>query len=150
MFARTYTKIIQSTQKRFRTCSNILWTFLIFFLKIWLCDIKWDWMMPHDVFFLKSMKKYLCLKQDDGVDTKFSFLQIQFSCNPSWILCISDVVCYPFIAFSLKNWIFYVPCYSCFVTWYSLVTIILGWWCPVQPGQKHLFFELHLTALWLF
>ena len=31
------------------------------FLKIWRCDIKWDWMMPHDVFFLKSIKN--CLLQ---------------------------------------------------------------------------------------
>ena len=45
-----------------RTCSNRLWTFpIVFFfsLKIWLCDAKWDWVMPHDIYFLKLIKKLL-------------------------------------------------------------------------------------------
>ena len=62
LFAITYSKIIQKTQKWVLTCSNILWTFPISLsLKIWLCNVKWDWLMPHDVFFLKSMKN--CSRQ---------------------------------------------------------------------------------------
>ena len=55
LIAIAYSKIIQSTQKWVRACSNMLWTFPIFFKKIWLCDAKWDWMMPPDAFFLKSI-----------------------------------------------------------------------------------------------
>ena len=53
----TYSKIIQTMHKSVRTCSDILWTFPIFFWKSSYCDAKWDWMMSHEVSFLKSMKK---------------------------------------------------------------------------------------------
>ena len=61
LIAITYWKLIPSTQKWVMTCSNITLNIFYLFKKIWLCDVRLYWMMPQDVFFLKSMEN--CLPQ---------------------------------------------------------------------------------------
>ena len=45
------------SQDLFQDTLNISYLFL---KAIWLCDVKWNWMMSNDVFFLKSMKNCSC------------------------------------------------------------------------------------------
>ena len=51
--------LLVGSQDLFQQTLKISYLFFFFSLKIWLCDAKWDWVMPHDIYFLKLIKKLL-------------------------------------------------------------------------------------------